>query len=224
LNWRLIENSIGWSKKSWCHPLKEFIVNNPDIAFNHALEVGASEYGTLAPFISELSNQVTIGYFQCNETKLNKNLSDLNIKNYSYFVDMNKINDKYDLIIAKSIVGGIFRNKKSNINDVNEFIEGILEKNIKQDGMLILMDNGKSYFERYLSNFGARKNNWRFFNSKDFINPYQQYSFGFLSCFSLENRYGFFGKFFDYTLYFFDLFLSKLTNHPTVILTVYKKQ
>ena len=112
----------------------------------------------------------------------------------------------------------------SSVNDVNEFIESILERNVKQGGVMILMDNGKSYFEKYLSNFGARKNNWRFFNSKDFINPYQQYTFGFLSCFSLEHRYGFFGRIFDYTLYIFDLFLSKLTNHPTVILTVYKKQ
>ena len=84
----------------------------------------------------------------------------------------------------------------------------------------MLLDNGKSYFEKYLTNFGARKFGWRYFNSNDFINPYQQYSFGFLSCFSLESRFGFFGKFFDYTLYIFDLFLSKITSHPTVILTV----
>ena len=88
----------------------------------------------------------------------------------------------------------------------------------------MLLDNGKSFFEIVFSNFGARKNNWGFFNSRDFINPYQQYTFGFLSCFSLESRFSFFGKFFDYTSYIFDLFLSKITNHPTVILTVYKKQ
>ena len=88
----------------------------------------------------------------------------------------------------------------------------------------MLLDNGKSFFEKNLFNFGARKNNWRFFNSKDFINPYQQHTFSFLSCFLLEQRYSFFGNFFDYTLYVFDLFLSKITNHPTVILTVYKKQ
>ena len=93
----------------------------------------------------------------------------------------------------------------------------IIKKNIKQGRGVILLDNGKSYFEKYLTNFGARKFGWRFFNSNDFINPYQQYSFGFLSCFSLESRYGFFSN-------FFDLFLSKITNHPTVILTVYKKQ
>ena len=100
----------------------------------------------------------------------------------------------------------------------------IIKKNIKQGRGVILLDNGKSYFEKYLTNFGARKFGWRYFNSNDFINPYQQYSFGFLSCFSLESRCGFIGRIFDNTLYFFDLFLSMLTNHPTVILTVYKKQ
>ena len=224
MNWGYVKKGIGWSRHSWCHPLRAFIEDNSNIAFEHSLEVGASENGTLAPFVKELSNQVTIGYFQCDVIKLNHNLSHFNIANESEYVDITEINGKYDLIIAKSVLGGIFRENKSSVNDVNEFIESILERNVKQGGVMILMDNGKSYFEKYLSNFGARKNDWRFFNSKDFINPYQQYTFGFLSCFSLESRFGFFGNFFDYTLYIFDLFLSKITNHPTVILTVYKKQ
>ena len=223
MNWNRVKIGIGWSKNSWHKPLKDFVEGNPSIKFSHSLEIGASEDGTLAPFIKELSNKVTVGYFQCDVIKLNNNLSRLNIENESEYVDMTEINGKYDLIIAKSVLGGIFREGKSGVNDVNEFINNILKNNIKQGGMLILLDNGKSYFEKKLSNFGARKNNWRFFNSKDFIDPYQQYTFGFLSCFSLEQRYGFFGKFFDYTSYIFDLFLSKITNHPTVILTVYKK-
>ena len=196
MNCDYVKKGIGWSRNSWYQPLKFFIKDNPNIVFNHSLEIGASEYGTLAPFIKELSSKVTVGYFQCDVTKLNNNLSYFNIENEPEYVDMTEINGKYDLIIAKSVLGGIFRCKESSINDVNELIESVLERNLKQGGMIILMDNGNSYFEKYLSNFGARKNNWRFFNSKDFINPYQQYSFGFLSCFSLENRYGFFGNFF----------------------------
>jgi len=224
MNCDYVKKGIGWSRNSWYQPLKFFIKDNPNIVFNHSLEIGASEYGTLAPFIKELSNKVTVGYFQCDVAKLNNNLSYFNIENEPEYVDMTEINGKYDLIIAKSVLGGIFREDKSSVNDVNEFINNILENNIKQGGVLMLLDNGKSFFEKNLFNFGARKNNWRFFNSKDFINPYQQYTFGFLSCFSLESRFGFFGNFFDYTLYIFDLFLSKITNHPTVILTVYKKQ
>jgi len=224
MNWKNIKEGIGWSKDAWCKPLRAFVEDNQNIKFNHSLEIGASENGTLAPFIKELSNKVAIGYFQCDLTKLNHNLSHFNIVNESEYVDMTEINGKYDLIIAKSVLGGIFREDKSSVNDVNELINNILKNNIKQGGVLMLLDNGKSFFEKNLSNFGARKNDWRFFNSKDFINPYQQYTFGFLSCFSLESRFSFFGKFFDYTLYIFDLFLSKITNHPTVILTVYKKQ
>ena len=222
MNMRSCKKGVGWSRNSWCHPLRAFIEDNPNVHFEHSLEVGASEYGTLAPFLLELSNKVTIGYFQCDIGKLNTRLSAFHGDVKSQYIDMVKIDEKYDLIIAKSVLGGIFREKK--IDDVNKLIKNILENNIKQGGMLLILDNGKSFFEKNLSNFGARKNNWRFFNSKDFINPYQQYTFGFLSCFSLEHRYGFFGRIFDYTLYVFDLFLSKLTNHPTVILTVYKKQ
>jgi len=134
MNWKAVEKGVGWSKKSWCKPLKGFVEDNSNIAFEHSLEVGASENGTLAPFVKELSNQVTIGYFQCDVIKLNHNLSHFNIANESEYVDMTEINGKYDLIIAKSVLGGIFRENKSSVNDVNEFIESILERNIKQGG------------------------------------------------------------------------------------------
>jgi hypothetical protein len=197
LNWSNVEKSIGWSKKAWSKPLKDFHNNNKNILFGQSLEVGASEDGSLAPFLKELSNQTTIGYFRCDVIKLNNKLSYFDIDDESEYVDITKIIGKYDLIIAKSVLGGVFRNKNTTVNDVSEFIEGILEKNIKQGGMLMLLDNGKSYFEKGLSGFGARKNDWRFFGSVDFLRPYQQYTFGFLSCFSLEQRLGSFGKCFD---------------------------
>ena len=134
MNWKIIKKGIGWSKNAWCKPLRTFVEDNPNIEFSYSLEIGASENGTLAPFIKELSNQVTIGYFQCDVIKLNHNLSHFNIENESEYVDMTEINGKYDLIIAKSILGGIFRENKSSVNDVNEFIESILERNIKQGG------------------------------------------------------------------------------------------
>ena len=148
----------------------------------------------------------------------------MNIEGQGVYEDMTDINGHYDLIIAKSVLGGIFRNNESNIEDVNKLIQKILEKNINHGGMLILEDNGKSFFEKMLVNFGSRKNNWRFFNASDFKNPDQQFTFGFLSCFSYETRFGFFGTFIDYMLYISDLLLSKVTNHPTVILTVFFKK
>ena len=134
MNWGHVKKGIGWSRNSWCHPLRAFIEDNSNIAFEHSLEVGASEYGTLAPFILELSSKGTIGYYQCDVIKLNNNMSHLNIANESEYVDMTEINGKYDLIIAKSVLGGIFREDKSSVNDVNEFINNILENNIKQGG------------------------------------------------------------------------------------------
>ena len=87
----------------------------------------------------------------------------------------------------------------------------------------MLLDNGQSFFEVALSRFGFRKNKWRYLQTKDFYNSPKQYTFGFLTRFSFESRFGFFGGVIDSILYFFDIFLSKLTNHPTVILTVYRK-
>jgi len=53
MNWKLIEEGIGWSRKAWTRPIKNFINDNPKILFNDSLEIGASEHGTLAPFFFE---------------------------------------------------------------------------------------------------------------------------------------------------------------------------
>ena len=141
------------------------------------------------------------------------------------YVDMANIIGKYDLIIAKSVLGGLFREDETNIEEVNGFINKIIRTNLNAEGALLLLDNGQSFFEGTLSRFGARKNKWRYFQRKDFRNPdpYKQYTFGFLSSFSFESRLGSFGRVFDNIAYFFDIFFSKFTNHPTVILTVYRK-
>ena len=111
-------------KNAWHKPLKDFLKGNKNISFSHSLEIGASECGTLAPFIKELSSKVIVGYFQCDVIKLNNNLSHFNIVNEAQYIDITEINGKYDLIIVKSVLGGIFREGKSSISEVNEFIKG----------------------------------------------------------------------------------------------------
>ena len=137
MNWRIIKNGIGWSREAWCQPLKLFAADNPDFSFENSLEIGASECGTLAPFLLELSNKVTVGYYQCDLVGLKDNLNLLDCEVKIQYVDMTKIDGKYDLIIAKSVLGGIFREGKSSINDVNEFINNILENNIKSGGGIV---------------------------------------------------------------------------------------
>jgi hypothetical protein len=222
MNLNRVQSGIGWSKKTWLKPLKDFTAEDQKI-YTHSLEVGASEKGTLAPFLLEVSKKISIGYYECNVVSLQKKLTELGCNQELHCVDITNIIERYDLIIAKSVLGGVFREGESSVNDVNELIENIIKNNINPGGVLMLLDNGQSFFEVALSRFGARKNKWRYFQTKDFHNSPKQYTFGFLTCFSFESRFGFFGGVIDSILYFFDILLSKLTNHPTVILTVYRK-
>ena len=220
-----VQHGIGWSRKTWFKPLKDFKADDQKI-YGRSLEVGASEHGTLAPFLLEVSKKISIGYYECDVTSLQKKLTELNCDKELHFVDMANIIGKYDLIVAKSVLGGLFREGDSSIEAVNRLIGSIISNNLNAGGALLLLDNGQSFFERALSTFGARKNKWRYFQEKDFSNPkpFKQYTFGFLTCFSFESRLGSFGRALDNMLYFFDIFLSKYTNHPTVILTVYRKK
>ena len=220
----VVESGIGWSKKSWFRPLKDFEADNQKF-YGSSLEIGASEYSTLAPFLLTLSKNISIGYYECDVISLQKKLMEFNCDAELLYVDMANIIGKYDLIIAKSVLGGLFREDETNIEEVNGFIDKIIRNNLNAEGVLLLLDNGQSFFEGALSRFGARKNKWRYFQVKDFHNPnpYKQYTFGFLSSFSFESRLGSFGRVFDNIAYFFDIFFSKFTNHPTVILTVYRK-
>jgi len=225
MNSSRVQNGLGWSRKAWFKPLKDFQQDDQNM-YEHSLEIGASEHSTLAPFLFEVSKKVSIGYYECDVMSLQKKLIKLNCNKELLFADITNISGKYDLIIAKSVLGGVFREDKSNLEEVNSLIRNIISHNLNSGGALLLLDNGKSFFEKVLSIFGARKNKWRYFQSKDFRNPkpYKQYTFGFLTCFSFEFRLGLFGRALDNILYLCDKFLSKYTNYPTVILTVYRKK
>lgn len=220
-----IQNGIGWSRKAWSKPLFDFRADDQKI-YEYSLEIGASENGTLAPFLLESSKHISIGYYECDLTRLQNKLLDLNCDSELRWVDMTKINGRYDLIVAKSVLGGLFRDGQSSIKEVNALIGSVVKNNLNEGGALLLLDNGESFFESVLARFGARKNNWRYFRVKDFCipEPCKQYTFGFLTCFSLESRLGPLGRVLDDVLYFCDRFLSKYTNYPTVILTVYRKK
>jgi hypothetical protein len=225
MNSSKVKNGLGWSRRAWFKPLKDFQKDNQNM-YEHSLEIGASEHSSLAPFLYEVSNKVSIGYYECDVMGLQKKLIELDCNKELQFADMTNIYGKYDLIVAKSVLGGLFRENESNIEGVNSLISNIISQNLNSGGALLLLDNGKSFFEKMLSKFGARKNKWRYFQSKDFRNPrpFKQYTFGFLTCFSFESRLGLLGRALDNILYLCDIFLSKYTNHPTVILTVYRKQ
>ena len=97
---------------------------------------------------------------------------------------------------------------------------------LNKNGILISMDNGKTILERLFSNFGARKNNWRYFLPSDFLNADKKFYFGFLSNFSFVTRFGKIGHSFDNILFIIDKFIFRnfKVKKPSIIVSVYQKK
>jgi hypothetical protein len=125
----------------------------------------------------------------------------------------------------KSVLGGLFRINNSTLDDVHSFIYGLTKRVLNEKGALISVDNGKSFLEHILSNYGARKNKWRFFLKSDLNMSVNQFSFGLIQSFSVGTRLGFLGDFIDNCLvYPVDYALCKIIrNKPTVILSIFLK-
>lgn len=138
--------------------------------------------------------------------------------------DVLNFEGRYDLVLMKSVLGGVFRKNESKIDDVEALIEKICSHHLTSGGILVSLDNGESILERIMNNFGARKNGWRFFK-KDQLGADYQVTFGVLSAFSFATRLGFVGKWLEECIYYVDFLLSgMLKSKPTVIGSVFKSR
>jgi hypothetical protein len=77
-------------------------------------------------------------------------------------LDLLNLVDQYDLIIMKSVIGGLCR--KDGEIKANQILKKIKANNLKEGGAIISLDNGRSIFHKITEyfQFGARKNNWFF--------------------------------------------------------------
>ena len=229
-NNHLLRSAFGWNYKSWSHPLKFSNYKFPS-KFSSILELGASKQSIVSLIFDGLAEEIVISYYDEKQRK--------EIQEYFLFIEKKRrlkskyklkkidafeIKGEFDLVLMKSVLGGLFREYSSSKKAANNFINDLIRRTVIPGGHLLLIDNGKSFFENLISKFGARKNNWRFFRKADFKNPNTQLSFGFLSSFSLETRLGKFGFFIDnYIFYYLDRMIYKFWNHnPTVIVSIYK--
>ena len=78
-----------------------------------------------------------------------------NILHAKYLIINNDIfnfEGKYDLVIMKSVLGGLFRNDDKAKEKINELIKRIIRENLNENGYVITIDNGKTFlvlFQKY---------------------------------------------------------------------------
>lgn len=227
----LLRFAFGWNYKSWSHALRVVKFQVPN-KVNRILEIGAGELSVVSLIFDGFANEIVISYYSDEQKEPIEKYLDTVRKNYDLKskyvlkqIDATTVNESFDIVIMKSVLGGIFRENSSTISDARNFIASLVSRAVEADGLLISIDNGKSILERLLSRFGGRKNHWRFFRKLDLNGAIWQNEFGVISSFSFETRLGYFGYLLDnYLIYPLDRVLFKVwCRNPTVIVSVFHK-
>ena len=231
---KILKKVLGWNARSWSSTLFRAI-NQNNISTSNILEIGAGHLSAISLLFYKEAEKINISYYpdQYNKDRLYilentikeiKNLDECTAKVLLSDMSIYEISGTYDLIIMKSVLGGIFRGEKEE-KKAEPLIMKLISKNLNKNGSLITIDNGETIFEKYIKNFGARRGNWKMFKKSDFPLAKKQYVFGFFSIFSFTTRIGLIGQYLDDLLYFFYTIIFKIfkIKNPSIILSYYKK-
>ena len=215
---------FGWSAQAWARPFRKAVEGLKPLS---VLEIGASDISAISLNFMDVSEIVTVSsYPETLSVKTRRkwaqiypNHSNINFRSMS----VHQVDGSYDLIIMKSVLGGVCRSSKVDCH--MEIVRKLVSSNLNDGGALITLDNGSSIMEKILGGFGARANNWRFYKAKDFTDYTDQFVFGLISAFTFQSRMGQIGKIFDTIMYWLDRAFELTCKgfSPTVIVTVYHK-
>lgn len=221
---------FGWSARAWARPWRAMRRDLGARHWVHGLELGAGPQSSMAPLMLALADQVecsvhdpaTLPAVRERNAQL---LTTVDAHRLQYTSrDLRALEGRWDLIVMKSVLGGVHREHQSTLSDVHATLKHLIEDHLQPGGALITLDNGCTGLSPLLARFGARRNGWRFFEERDFPEAQARYSFGVLSNFSAATRLGWVGHRLDDALYAFDLMLSPLFRRHAVHLHVYRRE
>ena len=220
---------FGWSARAWARPWREFVRTHPGLRVAEALELGAGPRSSLVPLILPLAQRVECSVYDAAALPAVQALNAAALSpeerarvHYSQ-QDLRALQGRWDLIVLKSVLGGVHRVHDSSLTDVHATIGRLVDLHLRPGGLLVTLDNGRTALEPLLGGLGARRNGWRFFRSDDLPPTTERYSFGVLSIASAATRLGHWGARIDHALYLVDRALSPWARQHAVHLSVYAK-
>lgn len=219
---------FGWSARAWARPWRAFVRDFAGWQGECGLELGAGPRSALAPLMLSLVRQVECSAQDAAslpviEARHRDLLAPQDAARIAHGVrDLRALHGQWDLIVMKSVLGGVHRLGRSSLADVHTTLEQLVARHLRPGGLLVTLDNGRTALEPLWSRFGARRNGWRFLGAQDFPPAAEHHSFGVLSSFSAATRLGAFGQRIDDALYAADLALTPLARQHAVHLHVYR--
>ncbi|HOZ92553.1 MAG TPA: hypothetical protein PK242_00585 [Ottowia sp.] len=220
---------FGWSARAWARPWRAFVRDFAGWQGECGLELGAGPRSALAPLMLSLVRQVECSAQDAAslpviEARHRDLLAPQDAARIAHGVrDLRALHGQWDLIVMKSVLGGVHRLGRSSLADVHTTLEQLVARHLRPGGLLVTLDNGRTALEPLWSRFGARRNGWRFFTRDEFPPATAAYGFGLLGSFSAATRLGRPGRWSDDALYGADLLLSPWVRRHAVLLHVYRK-
>ncbi|MFT3777430.1 MAG: methyltransferase domain-containing protein [Ottowia sp.] len=219
---------FGWSARAWARPWTQFVRSRPGMRFNTGLEIGAGPRSSLAPLMLAFTERVECSAFDAAQLPaiqaLNARLlPPAQAARIAYTrQDVRAPQGRWDVIVLKSVLGGVHRVHDSRLMDVHATLARLAAQHLNPGGLLVTLDNGRTALEPLLARLGARRNGWRFFRREDFPPAEARFSFGVLGVASAATRLGALGARIDDALYLADRLLSPLARQHAVHLHVYR--
>jgi hypothetical protein len=192
-----------------------------------ALELGGGPRSSLAPLLLGLAERVECSALDAAalpaiEAMNNRILAAEQRERVRYSRrDLRALEGRWDLIVLKSVLGGVYREHDSSLADVHALVQRLAAENLNAGGLLVTLDNGRTLLSPLLARQGARRNGWRFFSRQDLPPAAERYSYGVASIASAATRWGALGGRIDDALYLLDRALTPLTRQHAVYLSVY---
>lgn len=227
------EQCFGWSAHAWARPWRAFLAEYWRVqgaqVVPRALELGAGAHSSLAPLLLPLAQAVECSAYDA------ATLPDIQARNDALLApperkritytrqDARALQGQWDLIVLKSVLGGLHRMNHSTLIEVHATVAQLM-RHLTPGGWLVTLDNGASAVAPLLAGVGARRNGWRLLRRGDLPAPTFYASFGVLSSFSAATRLGPLGEVVDGALYLADRLLSPLAHQHAVHLHAYRHE
>lgn len=230
---RLIQTAFGWNAQSWANPFLRAVEEN-GISIEGGLkilELGAGRLSAVSLLFTQSDNEITItAYTASNLTQVDDLIHRFRETHRcqatlaSCKMSALDVQGTYDLIILKSVLGGIFRVGQDIGLTPENLLQHIVRNNLAPGGHVISCDNGRTVLEPLYGRFGARAKGWQMFRPQDFSQANTQHVFGVFSGFSFSSRLGTVGRWIDAAFYGVERVLSTITqpHAPAIIVSTYK--
>jgi hypothetical protein len=187
----LIEDCCGWNRKTWADAVESAVSQLPsDLGGRTVLEVGASEHSSLAPIFAAKGAKTFCSYYGHQRECIANGRLRYVVEKYrmpkipTLEIDINGFDGTYDVIVLKSVIGGICRNDDYSV--IRRVVEN-LAKNLTESGCILTFDNGYiRAFQRARTSRGAGRNKWTYIKPRELIAALSDYDiridgFGYLN-------------------------------------------